>query len=64
MTTNTEKWQSRLTEIMDEIRRQDARGDVTLRNQAIARLLGDENGIPLAAARKALQEAGFGYAVK
>lgn len=58
--TTTEKWQERLTEIMDEIKRQDGRGDVTLRNQAIARLLGDENGIPLVAARRALQDAGFG----
>jgi len=60
MTTTTKtKWQDLLTHEIERAKEYDRRGDVTLRNQVVRQLLCDENGIPLAVARKALREAGL-----
>jgi hypothetical protein len=40
-------------------REYDRRGDVTLRNQIVSRLLGDEMGLPETYIRQALRNAGL-----
>lgn len=59
MTTKIEHAKEVLARKIEQAKKYDEREDVTLRDQAIRQMLGDEMGLPTAYVRQALVNAGL-----
>jgi len=57
MTTRFEQAKEVLSSLIEQAKDYDRRGDVTMRNQIVSRLRGDDYGLPTAYVEKALRNA-------